>query len=162
LFAWRKAARAGLLSLPADEAPLFVPVVTQPRQQGATAAVVDRWPRLDQRAERLDPEVRRQDRRAHHIAERRHHARDQAKPAAAAEGDQDPDRHVHQAGEDRDRRNQRGRESVRAQNAGGSRIGRADSKSRRRVEKIGDGFFRLFPNKRLALGSEPSACLKGG
>ena len=41
LFAWRKAARAGLLSLPADEAPLFVPVVTQPRQQGATAAVVD-------------------------------------------------------------------------------------------------------------------------
>ena len=41
LFAWRKAARAGLLSLPADEAPLFVPVVTQPRQDGATAAVVD-------------------------------------------------------------------------------------------------------------------------
>jgi transposase len=31
LFAWRKAARAGLLSLPADEAPLFVPVVTELR-----------------------------------------------------------------------------------------------------------------------------------
>ena len=31
LFAWRKAARAGVLSLPADEAPLFVPVVTGPR-----------------------------------------------------------------------------------------------------------------------------------
>jgi transposase len=41
LFAWRKAARAGLLSLPADEAPLFVPVVTQPRRDRATAAVVD-------------------------------------------------------------------------------------------------------------------------
>src|SRR5260370_25663951 len=27
LFAWRKAARAGLLTLPADEAPMFVPVV---------------------------------------------------------------------------------------------------------------------------------------
>jgi transposase len=40
LFAWRKAARAGLLSLPADEAPPFVPVVTQPRQHSATAAVV--------------------------------------------------------------------------------------------------------------------------
>jgi len=39
LFAWRKAARAGLLSLPADETPPFVPVVTQPRQHGATAAV---------------------------------------------------------------------------------------------------------------------------
>jgi transposase len=38
LFAWRKAARAGLLSLPADEARLLV---TQPRQDGATAAVVD-------------------------------------------------------------------------------------------------------------------------
>jgi transposase len=41
LFAWRKTARAGLLSLPADEAPLFVPVVTQLRRDGATAAVVD-------------------------------------------------------------------------------------------------------------------------
>jgi transposase len=41
LFAWRKTARACLLRLPADEAPLFVPVVTQPRRDGATAAVVD-------------------------------------------------------------------------------------------------------------------------
>src|SRR5246127_877873 len=31
LFAWRKAARAGLLSLPAEDAPLFVPVVTEPQ-----------------------------------------------------------------------------------------------------------------------------------
>jgi transposase len=38
LFAWRKAARAGLLSLPADEAPLFVPVVTERRHDGATTA----------------------------------------------------------------------------------------------------------------------------
>ena len=38
LFAWRKAARAGLLSLPADEAPLFVPVVTELRHDGMTAA----------------------------------------------------------------------------------------------------------------------------
>lgn len=29
LFGWRKAARAGVLSLPADEAPLFVPVVRE-------------------------------------------------------------------------------------------------------------------------------------
>ena len=41
LFAWRKAARAGLLSLPADEVALFVPVVTPPHQDGATAAVAD-------------------------------------------------------------------------------------------------------------------------
>jgi transposase len=41
LFAWRKAARAGLLSLPADGAPLFIPAVTPPRPDGATAAVVD-------------------------------------------------------------------------------------------------------------------------
>ena len=34
LFAWRKAARSGLLSLPADEAPLFVPVVTELRHDG--------------------------------------------------------------------------------------------------------------------------------
>ena len=33
LFAWRKAARAGLLSLPAEEAPLFVPVVTELRRR---------------------------------------------------------------------------------------------------------------------------------
>jgi transposase len=36
LFAWRKAARTGLLSLPADEAPRFVPVVTEFRHDGAT------------------------------------------------------------------------------------------------------------------------------
>jgi transposase len=34
LFAWRKAARAGVLSLPTDEAPLFVPVVTEVRGAG--------------------------------------------------------------------------------------------------------------------------------
>ena len=34
LFAWRKAARAGVLSLPADEAPLFVPVVAELRGAG--------------------------------------------------------------------------------------------------------------------------------
>jgi transposase len=28
LFAWRKAARAGLLALPSEEGPMFVPVVT--------------------------------------------------------------------------------------------------------------------------------------
>jgi transposase len=38
LFAWRKAARAGLLSLPADEAPMFVPVVTKLRHDGMMAA----------------------------------------------------------------------------------------------------------------------------
>ncbi|MFZ2065458.1 MAG: transposase [Xanthobacteraceae bacterium] len=38
LFAWRKAARAGLLSLPADEAPMFVPVVTGLHRDGMTAA----------------------------------------------------------------------------------------------------------------------------
>jgi transposase len=37
LFAWRKASRAGLLSLPADAVPLFVPVVTEPRPAGTTA-----------------------------------------------------------------------------------------------------------------------------
>jgi transposase len=36
LFAWRKAARAGLLSLPAEAAPLFVPVVTELRGDGGT------------------------------------------------------------------------------------------------------------------------------
>ena len=40
LFAWRKAARAGLLSLPAEEAPLFVPVVTEPRRNGAMAPAI--------------------------------------------------------------------------------------------------------------------------
>src|SRR2546426_9198838 len=34
LFAWRKAARSGLLSLPAEEAPRFVPVVTELRHDG--------------------------------------------------------------------------------------------------------------------------------
>jgi len=38
LFAWRKAARTGLLTLPADEAPTFVPVVTEIRHDGAAAA----------------------------------------------------------------------------------------------------------------------------
>ncbi len=43
LFAWRKAARAGLLSLPAEDAPLFVPVVTEPCRNGATTpAIPDR------------------------------------------------------------------------------------------------------------------------
>jgi transposase len=36
LFAWRKAARAGLLTLPADAALQFVPVVTEVRDDGAT------------------------------------------------------------------------------------------------------------------------------
>jgi transposase-like protein len=44
LFAWRKAARAGLLSLLADEAPVFVPVVTEPRPAGASAEAVTRSP----------------------------------------------------------------------------------------------------------------------
>src|ERR1700732_3424552 len=34
LFAWRKAARTAFLRLPADEAPLFVPVVTEVRHDG--------------------------------------------------------------------------------------------------------------------------------
>jgi transposase-like protein len=34
LFVWRKAARAGVLSLPADEGPLFVPVVTDCAARG--------------------------------------------------------------------------------------------------------------------------------
>src|ERR1700719_2043545 len=37
LFAWRKAARAGLLSLPADKAPMFVPVVTELHRDEVTA-----------------------------------------------------------------------------------------------------------------------------
>jgi transposase len=38
LFAWRKAARAGLLALPADQAPLFVPAVSDLPGDRATAA----------------------------------------------------------------------------------------------------------------------------
>src|ERR1700756_3306750 len=38
LFAWRKAARAGRLTLPAEEAPMFVPVVTTIREVGAAEA----------------------------------------------------------------------------------------------------------------------------
>jgi transposase len=41
LFAWRKAARSGLLSLPADEAPLFVPVVTEVRHDGVMSVASD-------------------------------------------------------------------------------------------------------------------------
>jgi transposase len=40
LFAWRKAARAGRLSLPA-EAPLFVPVVTELRGDGGMPGAAD-------------------------------------------------------------------------------------------------------------------------
>ena len=39
LFAWRKAARAGLLTLPGDEAPMFVPVVREICDNGAAAVV---------------------------------------------------------------------------------------------------------------------------
>ena len=42
LFAWRKAARSGLLSLPADEAPRFVPVVTEPRHDGVSSGASSR------------------------------------------------------------------------------------------------------------------------
>jgi transposase len=38
LFGWRKAARAGLLTLPADEVPMFVPVVREAREDGVAAA----------------------------------------------------------------------------------------------------------------------------
>src|SRR6516165_6105168 len=38
LFAWRKAARAGRLTLPAEEAPMFVPVVRTIREVGAEEA----------------------------------------------------------------------------------------------------------------------------
>jgi transposase len=40
LFGWRKAAQAGLLTLPADEVPMFVPVVREGRDDGVAAAVV--------------------------------------------------------------------------------------------------------------------------
>lgn len=36
LFARRKGVRAGLLSLPADDAPMFVPVVMEHRRDGVT------------------------------------------------------------------------------------------------------------------------------
>jgi len=39
LFAWRKAARAGRLVLPAASSPMFVPVVTAPGNVGAAGAV---------------------------------------------------------------------------------------------------------------------------
>ena len=42
LFAWRKAARSGVLSLPADEAPLFVPVVTERRSAGVAEGAATR------------------------------------------------------------------------------------------------------------------------
>lgn len=38
LFAWRKAARAGRLTLPAEETPIFVPVVTTTREAVAGAS----------------------------------------------------------------------------------------------------------------------------
>jgi transposase len=38
LFGWRKAARAGLLILPADETPMFVPVVRELGEDGAATA----------------------------------------------------------------------------------------------------------------------------
>src|SRR5258707_14610097 len=41
LFAWRKAARAGRLTLPAEEAPMFVPVVTTSREVGAAEAATN-------------------------------------------------------------------------------------------------------------------------
>jgi transposase len=41
LFAWRKAARAGWLTLPAEEAPMFVPVVTTIREVGAASIVIE-------------------------------------------------------------------------------------------------------------------------
>src|ERR1700693_1250052 len=42
LFGWRKAARAGLLTLPADEAPMFVPVVREADDGGVAAAAANR------------------------------------------------------------------------------------------------------------------------
>ena len=41
LFGWRKAARAGLLRLPADETPIFVPVVRAPHDAGAAATAAN-------------------------------------------------------------------------------------------------------------------------
>jgi len=42
LFGWRKAARAGLLTLPADEVPMFVPIVRETRDDGVAAAAANR------------------------------------------------------------------------------------------------------------------------
>ena len=42
LFVWRKVARSGVLSLPADEAPLFVPVVTERRSAGVAEEAATR------------------------------------------------------------------------------------------------------------------------
>src|ERR1700757_1462682 len=42
LFVWRKAARAGVLRLPADEAPILVPVVAGLRGAGPAAAAAAR------------------------------------------------------------------------------------------------------------------------
>ena len=39
LFGWRKAARAGLLTLPADEVPMFVPIV----REAVTTVLPRRW-----------------------------------------------------------------------------------------------------------------------
>ena len=41
LFAWRKAARAGLVTLPADAAPMFVPVVRETRDNGDGGAAAN-------------------------------------------------------------------------------------------------------------------------
>ena len=41
LFGWRKAARAGLLTLPADAAPMFVPVVREICDDGVAAAAAN-------------------------------------------------------------------------------------------------------------------------
>jgi transposase len=41
LFAWRKAARASLLTLPADEAPMFVAVVRATHDAGAAATAAN-------------------------------------------------------------------------------------------------------------------------
>jgi transposase len=42
LFGWRKAARAGLLTLPADEVPMFVPVVRETDDGGVAATAANR------------------------------------------------------------------------------------------------------------------------
>lgn len=42
LFGWRKAARAGLLTLPADAVPMFVPVVREICDDGVAAAAANR------------------------------------------------------------------------------------------------------------------------